>query len=80
MNSTCFDKYFKKSNTTKFDSNSTQFDMAKSRRVRQKDGNFVMSNAMWNHFKSHLTAKMSKGRTMSKTTCAFKFNANDLFD
>ena len=46
----------------------------------KKDGNFVVSNAMWNPFKSHSTSKMSKGRTMSKTLCAFEFYANDLFD
>ena len=32
----------------------------------KKDGNFLVSNAMWNRFKSHSTAKMAKGRTMSK--------------
>ena len=47
--------------------------MAKSRGFWQKDGNFVVSNAMWDRFKSHSTAKTLKGRTMSKTLCAYDF-------
>ena len=39
----------------------------------KKDGNFFVSNAMWDRFKSHSTAKMSKGLTMSKTLCAYDF-------
>ena len=39
----------------------------------KKDGNFFVSNAMGDRFKSHSTAKMSKGLTMSKTLCTYDF-------
>ena len=39
----------------------------------KKNGNFFVSNAMWDCFKSHSTDKMSKGLTMSKTLCAYDF-------
>ena len=46
----------------------------------KKDGNFVVSNAMWDRFKSHSTAKMSKGRIMSKNTLRVRLYANEKFD